>query len=42
MASIEYERLAGSAEETPLIDDRGSPDQFTIGVGASYSFVVGR
>jgi MipA family protein len=35
---VEYQRLAGSASDSPLIDDRGSPDQVTIGLGMKYSF----
>jgi MipA family protein len=34
----EYERLTGSAADSPLVTVRGSPDQFTFGVGATYSF----
>jgi outer membrane protein len=41
MAFVEYQRLARSAAESPLIDDRGSPDQLTVGIGLSYSFKVG-
>jgi len=41
MASVEYERLAGSAEDSPLIGDNGSLDQFTFAIGAKYSFVWG-
>jgi MipA family protein len=35
---FEYERLTGSAADSPLVTLRGSPNQFTFGVGASYSF----
>lgn len=35
---VEYQRLAGSASDSPLIDDRGSPDQVTFGLGMKYSF----
>jgi outer membrane protein len=42
MASVEYERLAGSADDTPLFSDNGSSDQFTFAIGAKYSFVWGR
>jgi outer membrane scaffolding protein for murein synthesis (MipA/OmpV family) len=42
MASLEYERLAGSADETPLFSANGSSDQFTFAIGAKYSFVWGR
>ncbi len=42
MAFFEYQRLWTAAAESPLIDDRGSPNQVTVGLGISYSFVVGR
>ena len=41
MAFLKYRRLGNAATESPLIDDRGSPNQLTVGVGLSYSFVVG-
>jgi outer membrane protein len=41
MMFVEYQRLGNSAAESPLIDDRGSPNQLTAGVGMSFSFVVG-
>ena len=34
----EYERLTGSAANSPLVTVRGSPDQLTFGLGATYSF----
>jgi outer membrane protein len=34
----EYEKLTGSAANSPLVIQRGSPNQFTAGVGATYSF----
>jgi outer membrane protein len=37
---IEYERLLGDAAASPLVTFRGSPNQTTIGIGASYSFDV--
>jgi outer membrane protein len=37
---VEYERLLGSAAASPLVKLRGSPDQVTVGLGASYSFDV--
>ena len=40
LAYIEYQRIAGSAGESPLIDNRGSTDQFTFGLGLKYSFRV--
>lgn len=40
MGYVEYTRLANVAAESPLIDERGSPDQVTVGLGAKYSFHV--
>jgi outer membrane protein len=37
-ALFEYERLTGSAADSPLVTQRGSPNQYTFGVGATYSF----
>jgi outer membrane protein len=37
-AFAEYERLTGSAADSPLVTVRGSPDQLTFGIGAVYSF----
>ena len=37
---VEYDRLLGSAAASPLVMQRGSPNQLTIGLGASYSFDV--
>ena len=37
-AFVEYERLTGSAANSPLVEQRGSPNQFTIGLGTTYSF----
>lgn len=37
---VEYDRLLGSAAASPLVTLRGSPNQTTVGVGASYSFDV--
>ncbi len=37
---IEYERLTGSAADSPLVTQRGSPNQLTYGVGATYSFTM--
>ena len=39
-AFIEYERLTGSAADSPLVTQRGSPNQFTFGLGATYSFAM--
>ena len=35
---IEYERLLGDAAKSPLVTTRGSVNQTTVGVGASYAF----
>ncbi|MCA1452556.1 MipA/OmpV family protein [Bradyrhizobium sp. BRP22] len=35
---VEYERLLGDAAKSPLVTVRGSVNQTTIGIGASYSF----
>lgn len=35
---VEYERLTGSAANSPLVEQRGSSDQFTVGLGTTYSF----
>ena len=35
---VEYQRLLGDAAASPLVTLRGSPNQTTIGIGASYSF----
>ena len=40
MAFFEYQRLAGAAGDSPVIDAHGTADQITLGVGASYSFSV--
>jgi outer membrane protein len=37
---VEYERLLGDAAASPLVTLRGSPNQTTFGIGASYSFDV--
>lgn len=39
-ALVEYERISGSAADSPIVTLRGSPDQFTFGLGASYSFTM--
>jgi outer membrane protein len=39
-AYVEYERLLGDAAKSPLVTVRGSPNQTTVGIGASYSFDV--
>jgi MipA family protein len=40
LAYAEYTRLAPNAAQSPLIDDRGSANQFTFGIGLKYSFRV--
>jgi outer membrane protein len=35
---IEYERLTGDAADSPLVTQRGSPNQIQVGIGATYSF----
>jgi outer membrane protein len=35
---VEYQRLLGDAVNSPLVVVRGSPNQTTVGIGASYSF----
>jgi outer membrane protein len=37
---VEYERLLGDAAASPLVALRGSANQTTVGIGASYSFEV--
>jgi outer membrane protein len=37
-AYVEYERLLGDAAKSPLVTRRGSPNQTTVGIGASYAF----
>jgi MipA family protein len=39
-AFVEYERLTGDAADSPLVTQRGSPNQFTFGLGATYSFTM--
>ncbi len=37
---VEYQRLLGDAAASPLVTLRGSANQTTVGIGASYSFDV--
>jgi outer membrane scaffolding protein for murein synthesis (MipA/OmpV family) len=37
-AYVEYEKLLGDAADSPLVKQRGSSNQTTVGLGASYSF----
>lgn len=39
-AFVEYQRLTGDAANSPLVTQRGSPNQFTYGLGATYSFAM--
>jgi outer membrane protein len=38
---VEYERLTNSAADSPLVQQRGSRDQITTGIGINYAFDVG-
>ncbi len=37
-AFFEYKRLTGDAANSPIVTERGSPDQLQAGVGVTYSF----
>jgi MipA family protein len=37
---VEYERLSGEPADSPLVTQKGSPDQVTIGFGATHSFDI--
>jgi outer membrane protein len=37
-AYVEYDRLLGDAAASPLVEQKGSPIQLSLGLGASYSF----
>jgi MipA family protein len=37
---VEYQRLTGSAADSPLVIERGSPNQLTFGLGATYAFTT--
>lgn len=37
---LEYQRLLGDAAASPLVKERGSPNQIVVSIGASYSFDV--
>jgi MipA family protein len=39
-AYAEYDRLMGDAAASPLVVERGSPDQIRFGFGATYSFDI--
>lgn len=38
---VEYQRLAGSAADSPLLKDGGSPNQLSVGIGLTYTFAIG-
>ncbi len=37
---VDYSKLAGDAADSPRVDIKGSADQVTVGIGASYKFKV--
>ncbi len=37
-ATVVYSRLTGDAGDSPIVESRGSKDQFTTGIGLSYQF----
>jgi len=37
---VEYTHLANIAGQSPLIDDRGTQEQFTVGLGVKYNFYI--
>lgn len=37
-----YDRLVGSAADSPIVKNLGSKDQFSVGATASYTFDIGR
>ena len=37
---VEYDRLLGDAAASPLVTQRGSPDQVTVGTATTYTFNV--
>lgn len=41
-AFANYERLAGDVEDSPLITERGTPNQFVIGLAFGYRFLWGQ
>jgi outer membrane protein len=41
-AFVEFERLLGDAEDSPLVAVRGSANQVTVGLGIAYSFDLPR
>jgi outer membrane protein len=41
-AFVEFERLVGDAENSPLVQERGSANQVMVGFGIAYSFDLPR
>jgi outer membrane protein len=39
-AFVEYTRLTADVANSPVVTQRGSPDQAMFGVGATYSFDI--
>ena len=37
-AFVDYQRLSGSADDSPIINVRGSHEQYMVGLGLSYTF----
>ena len=37
-AFAEWDRLVGDAADSPLVKQKGSPDQYQVGLGAAYKF----
>jgi outer membrane protein len=37
---VEYDRLTDGAADSPLVTQRGSPNQLTIGFGVTRSFDI--
>jgi MipA family protein len=35
-ANVRYSRLAGDAEDSPIVDNRGDPNQWIVGLGVGY------
>ena len=35
---VMYMRLVGNAADSPIVDDRGSPNQFSGGLGVAYAW----
>ena len=41
-AFVEFDHLVGDAAASPLVKERGDPNQRTVGAGVTYSFDIGR